>query len=302
MPKASILAKLFSAIGSNDLPAAHSIALEMARAEANQGHHAVAKLLQGSLQPNGNGGRVWHAQSSETMQVAGIIDAVVAVTNLEPIERVVLTAHARRELDDVLREWKAREVLERKGLRRRSKLLFYGPPGCGKSLTARALGRELTLPVYTVRFDAIVGAFLGQTAQRLRQLFEFASFTPCVLLIDEIDALGKRRGNPMDVGELDRIVISLMQELEHSEPKGLLVAASNLAGSLDEALWRRFDLVIEFPKPRRVQLRSFALAHARDQDVVQSPSLRRAIAASSTFADAVRAIENERRTLILSAS
>ncbi|MGD1026959.1 AAA family ATPase [Candidatus Binatus soli] len=302
MQKASILAKLFSAIGSNDLPAAHSIALEMARAEANNGHHAVAKLLQGSLQPNGNGGRIWHTQSGETMQVGGIINALIAVTNLEPIERVVLTTHARRELDDVVREWKARKALERKGIRRRNKLLFYGPPGCGKSLTARALGRELALPVYTLRFDAIVGAFLGQTAQRLRQLFEFASFTACVLLIDEIDALGKRRGNPMDVGELDRIVISLMQELEHSEPKGLLVAASNLAGSLDEALWRRFDLVVEFPKPGRTQLTSFALSHARDRGVAPSPTLRRAIAASSTFADAVRAIENEQRTVVISAS
>src|SRR5208283_5165649 len=120
-----------------------------------------------------------------------------------------------------------------------NKILLHGPPGCGKSLTARAIGHELSLPVYTLRFNAIVGAFLGQTAQRLRQLFEFASTTSCVLLIDEIDALGKRRGNPMDVGELDRIVISLLQELEHSEPKGLLIAASNLARSLDEALWRR---------------------------------------------------------------
>jgi SpoVK/Ycf46/Vps4 family AAA+-type ATPase len=121
-----------------------------------------------------------------------------------------------------------------------------------------------------------------------------------VLLIDEIDALGKRRGNPMEVGELDRIVISLLQELEHSEPRGLLIAASNLAESLDEALWRRFDLVLELRKPGRRQLKSFAISRARERNLPLSSRFLRSLERSLTYADAVRAIEAEQRTLLLS--
>ena len=115
-------------------------------------------------------------------------------------------------------EWNHREKLKDRGIARRSKLLFYGPPGCGKSLTANALATELAIPLFLVRFDAVIGAYLGQTAIHLRQLFQFAETTPCVLLFDELDALGKKRGNPTDVGELDRIVIALMQELEAFPP------------------------------------------------------------------------------------
>ena len=229
----------------------------------------------------------------------GFRNALTPVTSLEPLAEVVLSKEARGGLIAIAREWRGRQLLEQKRLRRRNKLLFWGPPGCGKSLTARAMGKELGLPGFVLRFDGIVGAYLGQTAQRLRELFEFAATNACVLLIDEIDALGKRRGHPMEVGELDRIVISLLQELEHSEPKGLLIAATNAPVSLDEALWRRFDLVIEFPKPTKVQLRAFASSQANGRGTQQSPDLRRALARCSTFADATRAIEDEQRRQIL---
>ncbi len=131
---------------------------------------------------------------------------------------VTLPSATREELARLNLEWYHRVRLMERGIARRTKLLFHGPPGCGKSLTASALAKELQLPVYLVRFDAVIGAYLGQTAIHLRQLFHFAETTPCVLLFDELDALGKRRGNPTDVGELDRIAIALMQELEHTTP------------------------------------------------------------------------------------
>lgn len=110
----------------------------------------------------------------------------------------------------MLHEIKNRRILEARGLKARNKILLTGPPGCGKSMTARALATELALPFFIVRLDAIIGAYLGQTANNLRELFAFATDTPCVLLIDEIDALGKQRGASLDVGELDRIVIAML--------------------------------------------------------------------------------------------
>ena len=150
------------------------------------------------------------------------------------------------------------------GLPRRWRLLFHGPSGCGKSAAAAALAAETKLPGFLVRFDSLIGAYLGQTALRLRELFSFAEQTPCVLLFDEVDALAKRRGSPMEVGELDRIVISFMQELEHARGEGFVIATSNLPKALDDALWRRFDLRIAFPKPKGSDLARFAERRSRE--------------------------------------
>ena len=146
-----------------------------------------------------------------------------------------------------------------------------------------------------VRFDAVIGAFLGQTAIHLRQLFHFAETTPCVLLLDELDALGKRRGNPLDVGELDRIVISLMQELEHAKPLGLIIGTSNLPKHLDDALWRRFDLDVFFRSPTSSVLRAYVKGLASKWKItVSKQTVDKAVKASS-FAGAESVVIGEIR-------
>ena len=159
----------------------------------------------------------------------------------------MLRSSALQALRGVIKETRFGDLLRAKAISRRSKLVFIGPPGCGKTMTAQAMASELGLPLYVVRFDAVIGSYLGQTATHLRELFQFASTTPSVLLFDEVDALGKQRGSSLDVGELDRIVIAMMQELELFSSPGLLIATSNLPKSIDRALWRCFDLVLDFP-------------------------------------------------------
>ena len=188
--------------------------------------------------------------------------------------------------------------LASKGIRRRSKLLFVGPPGCGKSFTAQAIANELRLAHYVVRFDAVIGAYLGQTAIHLRELFRFASANPCVLLFDEIDALGKQRGNPLDVGELDRIVIALMQELEFSETQGIVIATSNLPENLDRALWRRFDLVLEFPKPTKSELTNYTNGIKTKFRLARNTSIK-GVSTATTYADAEKIVEAEARRIAL---
>ena len=168
-----------------------------------------------------------------------------------------LRHETKTALQEVIEETRHKGLLVAKGIRPRSKLMFVGPPGCGKSVTANALANELNLPFYTVRFDSIIGAYLGQTASRLRELFQFSAGTPCVLLFDEVDALGRQRGSAQDVGELDRIVIALMQELDMFDSPGLLIATSNLPRSIDNALWRRFDSVMTFPPPSKKELQAY---------------------------------------------
>src|SRR5262249_54496174 len=149
-----------------------------------------------------------------------------------------------------------------------------------------------------VRFDGVIGAYLGQTAIHLREMFRFAERTPCVLMFDEVDALGKRRGNPLDVGELDRIVIAFMQELEHSAPAGLVIATSNLPRELDSALWRRFDLILEFPAPNRSELTSFAALIAKKHRLAAANGVLRRASRANSYAEAQRLVEAEVRARV----
>ena len=136
-----------------------------------------------------------------------------------------------------------------------------------------------------MRFDSVIGAYLGQTAAHLRQLFQFAESTRCVLLFDEIDALGKQRGSPTEVGELDRIVIALMQELELSDLQGFVVATSNLPDSLDHALWRRFDLAFRFPAPNRRETSRFSQAKAKAFSLKVTSALTKRLGSLKNYAD-----------------
>jgi len=180
------------------------------------------------------------------------------------LDQLELSPTVRKIFGDVIKEWNSRDKLVKHGLPRRWRLLFHGPSGCGKSAAAAALATEMKLPGFLVRFDSLIGAYLGQTALRLHELFSFAAQTPCVLLFDEVDALAKRRGSPMEVGELDRIVIAFMQELEHAHGDGFIIATSNVPKALDDALWRRFDLRILFPKPTGKELARFVEHRSSD--------------------------------------
>jgi AAA+ superfamily predicted ATPase len=293
------LTELFRAIAGEDTASAASIALEICEGEEHKGHRSAARILRGALNPNG-----MSSSKSDTPSlphhhtVAGVLSAALVSLSAEPpLGDVVLVPSARRLLESIVAEWKKREALHRRRLEPRSKLLFHGVPGCGKSLTARALACELGIPIYVVRFDAIIGAYLGQTAIHLRQLFHFAEASPCILLLDELDALGKRRGNPLDVGELDRIVIALMQELEHSRPQGLIIGTSNLPQHLDDALWRRFDLALDFKAPTKAALATFAKRIAAALQIrLKYDVLKKAVRAKS-FADAESIVVADARRL-----
>lgn len=295
------LTKLFNALAAADLSMAQAIAAEVSQSEEDKGHHTAAQVLRGALRPNTVRNGFGHTSAPIVQQTQSTLlaSALTSIRTDRSFDDIVLRPHVRSEFEDLLSEWKNRDELLSRQIRRRAKLFFHGPSGCGKSLSAHVLGNTLSLPVFVVRFDAVVGAYLGQTALHLRELFRFAEATSCVLLIDEVDALGKRRGNPLDVGELDRIVITLMQELEHASPQGYIVATSNLPGHLDEALWRRFDLVLEFRRPNARELSAFGRAQAQTRHVPMSEKLRASIRTGRSFAEVERAVESEARRLVL---
>jgi SpoVK/Ycf46/Vps4 family AAA+-type ATPase len=165
-----------------------------------------------------------------------------------------------QSLEDALRalciEVMRWDELDAAGIPRRQRVLLYGPAGCGKTSAAEALAAELMAPLAIVRLDAVVSSYLGETAANLRRIFEFASSGRWVLLFDEFDALGRSRDDPSEHGEIKRMVNAVLQMLDAYRGPSLLVAATNHEGALDTAVWRRFDAVLQFPRPSVHQLRA----------------------------------------------
>lgn len=298
MPTTKQLGELFRAIVSNDIPRAASAARRIAQDEAERGNHKAARDLKTSLNGFANNGHL-HTPSYPNAQSVMVQQCLSQMPDGPTLDDLVLPGATRKRLSELLLEWQHRAALATQGIPRRWRLLFYGIPGCGKSVTARAIGRASGLPVYLVRFDALIGAYLGQTALRLREVFRFATENPCVLLFDEIDALAKRRGSPHEVGELDRIVIAFMQELEHAGSGGFIIGTCNLPRVLDDALWRRFDLAVQFPKPTRQRLATFIRARCQALGCAKSPRFVARCTSAGSFAAAEQMVLDEARRLFL---
>lgn len=162
---------------------------------------------------------------------------------------MVLPGAVEQRFARIEAEYAARDRLRIFGLKPRKTVLLYGPPGCGKSLGANRLAWNTGLPLMKVRFDVLISSFFGESAQNLRSIFSAAREKPCVLLLDECDFIARSRTSSKDIGEVSRIVNSLLQLMEEYDAPGLLVATTNLESALDPALFRRFDDVFAIPPP-----------------------------------------------------
>jgi len=167
----------------------------------------------------------------------------------EDLSYLVLPPKSLNILQEIVEEHHRSDVLAANGLKPKQRALFYGPPGCGKTLAARVMAGVLSYPLITVRFDAVVSSYLGETAANLRRVFEYIQRGRWVVLFDEFDAIGKDRDNPFEHGELKRVVNTLLQQMDMFRGESLLIAATNHEKLLDSAIWRRFDVIVEFPQP-----------------------------------------------------
>lgn len=161
----------------------------------------------------------------------------------------IFTEVIRIGLDQIIREREKSHELEAAGLHLSSTALFFGPPGVGKTLAAKWLASKLKLPLVTLDLSAVMSSFLGRTGNNLRYVLDYAKSNDCVLLLDELDAIAKRRDDSTEVGELKRLVTVLLQEIDDWPNGSLLLAATNHPNLLDPAVWRRFDIRIEFKLP-----------------------------------------------------
>lgn len=162
---------------------------------------------------------------------------------------LVLEDTVRGQLSRVISEQRQQDRLREQGFHPLRRVLLLGPPGTGKTMSARALAGELRLPLFVIRLDGVITKFMGETAAKLRLVFDALVETRGVYLFDEVDALGGERARSNDVGEIRRVLNSFLQFLEQDESESLLVAATNHPELLDQAIFRRFDAVIAYPLP-----------------------------------------------------
>jgi len=178
-----------------------------------------------------------------------------AILDVEP----VWPAEIARMLRRFCAERRQQDKLLAAGVVPSRSLLLVGPPGVGKTLSARWVARDLGLPLLTLDLSAVMSSFLGRTGINLRHVMDYAKGMQCVLLLDELDAIAKKRDDAAEVGELKRLVTVILQEIEEWPETGVLLAATNHPDLLDPAVWRRFDHVIRFPMPSHAEVRELVL-------------------------------------------
>lgn len=253
----ALLTRLFKSIeGEQDTPLM-KVAYSIIEEEKRKGHSKLAEKLDAILKI-----RLAQDKDRPSFKVAKEKNYSIPVdrryrlplaTNLEHEllrHEMVLTPEVEAKIVRIEKEYLARERLAHHGLKPRKKILLYGSSGCGKSMAAERIAWDLGLPFYKVRFDSIISSYLGESASNLQKLFDSINEFPCVLLLDEFDIIGKQRSTSSnDVGEIHRIVNILLGLLEEYVGEGILIATTNLEGSLDNALFRRFDDFIELSKP-----------------------------------------------------
>ena len=273
-------------------------ALQLAANEARQGHNDVAKEIQRLVEQSNELTRSETGTQAVNSvpffrpqgDLAGLLEMVEPAVGLN---QLVLTPNLEARLRRVVKEQEQIGRLREHNLRPRQRLLLLGPPGCGKSMTAHALAHELGLPLFILRLDALFTKFLGETASKLRQVFEAVEQQRAVFLFDEFDSLGLARGSQHDVAEMRRVLNSFLVFIDNMRGHSLVVAASNHPEALDSALFRRFDDIIEYTMPTREELLQVFRQRLASEDLkgVDWSKILRA-AAKLSFAEAVRSADD----------
>jgi SpoVK/Ycf46/Vps4 family AAA+-type ATPase len=252
MASGKILRKLIKAGATGDTAAFRQASEAVINEERQKQHHLLAndleQILYGETKPLVSGKISRQLPTVPTDKERGL-QLLDLRQPQRTLEEIILPRTGQSAIEELLEEHRRQDVLHTYGLRASSKVLFFGPPGCGKTLAAEVIACELDLPLAIVRLDALVSSYLGETAANLRKVFEFIAQYPMVALFDEFDAIGKERADSSEHGELRRVVNAVLQMMDAYRGKSLIIAATNHEQILDSAVWRRFDDTFEFPLP-----------------------------------------------------
>jgi SpoVK/Ycf46/Vps4 family AAA+-type ATPase len=302
VPRGELLKRLFYSYAHGDDQAFNDVAGQIIRDEESKNNRVLANALRRNLNEGptgvaGNKKRKLQVVPFEREKQLPLVD------EMKPERRasdLILDRTNQQTMQSLLREFRQRDTLGAHGLRPRSRLLFCGPPGCGKTLCAEVLANEAGLPLLVASMDVLVSSLLGETASNLRKIFDHAAAQPVLLLLDEFDAIARLRDDETLNGELRRVVNSLLTLIEKYTGHGFVVAATNHEKQLDPAIWRRFDEVVFFEKPGRAEIvRLLDLKFKNFRRVFQSAEIAPFLDGFS-HADIERVCMNSIRNCVLS--
>ncbi len=256
MPTAKHLRSMFQSASNGDTESFKRVAEEIIKEERAKQHHLLANDLERILY-----GRQTDVNSLKILNHDVPLDKERGLPLLSvmmpsrSIDDIILSDENRSLIDEILLEQNRKDTLVTYGLKPVDKILFYGPPGCGKTITAEALAYELELPLAILRIDSIVSSYLGETSSNLRSIFDYIKNNRFVVLFDEFDALGRERADISEHGEIKRVVNALLQMFDGYKGDSILIAATNHESNLDTAVWRRFEEVLSFTLPNLEQIK-----------------------------------------------
>lgn len=254
MAKSDLILSLVRAGAVGDKSMLRSTVEALMADERAKSHHLLADRLQRALQAVSiTPPALTNAQPAQ----GNGRDTILELTPRVRFEDLVLTLPARAEGKQLVEEHMRADVLRAHGYEPRHKVLLSGPPGNGKTSYAEAVAEALALPFFVVRYDALIGSYLGETNTRLRKLFDYVRTQSCVLFFDEFDSIGKERGDTHETGEIKRVVSFLLMQIDQLPSYVLTIAATNHAELLDRAVWRRFQLRMAFPAPQKNEVAAF---------------------------------------------
>ena len=300
MARSDLIVSLVRAGASGDREMLRSTAEALVADERAKKHYIVADRLQRALSAVPVTPPALTA-SSPHLSAANGRDAILEVTARLQLDDLLLPFPARESGRQLIEEHQRADVLRASGYEPRHRVLLSGPPGNGKTSFAESLAEGLGLPFYVVRYDALIGSYLGETNARLRKLFDYVRTTPSVLFFDEFDAIGKERGDTHETGEIKRVVSFLLMQLDQLPSYVIVVAATNHGELLDRAVWRRFQMRLSMPSPTINDLTVFL-----DRIISDWPEAPRLSASRITsklgkvsYAEALDFCQNVRRRQIL---
>ena len=256
----------------NDDAQFRKVALQISAVEAKNGHVILARTIQDLLGKSKTSFSPLHISPKHK----DVEDLLLQIESDEDLKSLITSDENIEKINRIIKEYLKRDNLHKYGLDNRRKLLLYGESGTGKTMTANVLSRELNLPFFVVRTEKVVTKFMGETGLKLSNIFDFISEVPAVYLFDEFDAIAKARDDAHELGELKRVVNSLLQNIDDFSQDGILIAATNHAQMLDKAVWRRFQTVIELPKPGKDEIRRYITQFPKvaDESGINEPQWR----------------------------
>ncbi|MGH8689318.1 MAG: AAA family ATPase [Burkholderiales bacterium] len=251
MARSDLLVSLVRAGSIGDKRSFRSAAEAIIAEERAKHHNVLADILTKTIQTNGSGAGNGPTAAPSVQGDASPRgrDFVTEIVPKRRLDDLILPSVVRRAVDELVEEQQRADLLRAHGLEPRHRILLVGPPGTGKTTLAEAIAESAGVPLFVVRYEAMIGSYLGETAARMKRVFDYARTTPCLVFFDEFDAIGKERGDIHETGEIKRVVTSLLMQVDDLPSYTIIAAATNHPELLDRGSWRRFQLRLPLPLP-----------------------------------------------------